>query len=190
VDLGEFGRQFAALLTYAALDPVEGYTSADFQAAIVALPQEGLEEVAQALVHALESAGEQREDYWKNRIIPFWQQVWPRSRDFASNNVARSLAFLCIAAGSEFSSAVDLVADWLFPIEHLDYVVHKLNESGLCARFPETALRLLNAILNDQSLAPQELMQCLEAIAKAKPPLQKDRRHQRLFEYARRRGLS
>jgi hypothetical protein len=190
VDLGEFGRQFAALLTYAALDPVEGFTSADFQAAIVALPQEGLEEVAQALVHALESAGEQREDCWRNRVIPFWQQVWPKSRDFTSNNVARSLAFLCIAAGSEFSSAVDLVADWLLPIEHLDYVVHKLNESGLCARFPETALRLLNAILNDQSLAPQELMQCLEAIAKAKPPLQKDRRHQRLFEYARRRGLS
>jgi hypothetical protein len=29
-DLGEHGRQFAAFLTYAALDPGEGYRSADF----------------------------------------------------------------------------------------------------------------------------------------------------------------
>jgi uncharacterized membrane protein YfcA len=47
----------AAFLTYAALDPVEGYTSADFQAAIAALPHEGLQEVARALSQALESAG-------------------------------------------------------------------------------------------------------------------------------------
>jgi hypothetical protein len=52
-------------VTYAALDPV------DFQSAIGALPQEGLQEAAQALSQALVGAGEQREDYWKNRIQPF-----------------------------------------------------------------------------------------------------------------------
>jgi hypothetical protein len=95
-DLGEHGGQFAAFLTYAAMDPMEGYTSADFQAAIGALPQKGLQEVAQALSQALESAGEQREDYWKNRVQPFWQRVWPKSRDHASNSVAKSLARLCV----------------------------------------------------------------------------------------------
>jgi hypothetical protein len=172
------------------LDPVEGYASADFQAAIVALPQEGLEEVALALMQALESAGEQREDYWRNRVTPFWKQVWPKSRDLASNNIARSLALLCIAAGSEFPSALDTVAVWLCPIEHSDFVVHKLHESELHIRFPEAALRLFNAILNDQSCPPRELVQCLEGIAKAEPSLQKDRRYQCLSEYARRRGLS
>ena len=71
--LGDHGEQFAALLTYAALDPVDGYTPQDFQAAISALPQKGLDESARALARALEGAGEQREDYWKNRILPFWQ---------------------------------------------------------------------------------------------------------------------
>jgi hypothetical protein len=63
-ELGEHSRQFAAFLTYAALDPVDGYTPQDFQSAICALPQEGLQEAAQALAQALEGAGEQREDYW------------------------------------------------------------------------------------------------------------------------------
>ncbi|WIC27921.1 hypothetical protein QM048_06405, partial [Escherichia coli] len=48
----------------------------EFRTAISALPQEGLEVAAQALYQALEGAGDQREEYWKNRVQPFWQQVW------------------------------------------------------------------------------------------------------------------
>ena len=187
-ELGEHGRQFAAFLTYAALDPVEGYTPADFRTAIGALPQHGLHEVARALSQALEGAGEQREDYWKNRVRPFWQEIWPKSRDLSSNSIAESLAVLSIAAGGEFPSALDAVVDWLRPIEHLHHVVHSLHESGLSSCFPETALRLLDAILADQRWAPRELGQCLDAIAKAMPNLQKDHRYQRLAEYVRRHG--
>lgn len=64
-DLGEHRQQFASFLTYAALDPAEGYTVDEFRSAIGKLPQEGLEESAQALSQALESAANQREDYWK-----------------------------------------------------------------------------------------------------------------------------
>jgi hypothetical protein len=185
-DLGEHGRQFSAFLTYAALDPVEEYTWSDFQVAIGALPQEGLREVAQTLSQALESAGDQRAEYWKNRVQVFWQKVWPKSRDLASKNIAESLALLCIAAGDEFPSALAAIIDWLQPIEHPHYVVHRLHGSDLSARFPETALRLLDAILVDQPWPPAEVMQCLEAIAKAMPELRKDRRYERLAEYARR----
>ncbi|NEU95660.1 anti-phage defense-associated sirtuin Dsr1 [Bradyrhizobium uaiense] len=188
-ELGEHGRQFAAFLTYAALDPAEGYTSTDFRTAVGALPQEGLQEVAQALSQALEGAGEQREDYWKNRVRPFWQEVWPKSRDLASKSIAESLAVLSIAAGGEFPSALAAVVDWLRPIEHPHFVVHKLDESGLCARFPEAALRLLDAIVTDQPWAPRELVKCLEAIAQQIPGLRKDKRYQRLAEYARKHGL-
>jgi len=112
-DLGEGGRQFAAFLTYAALDPVESFTLADFRTAVGELPQEGLQEVAQTLSQALESAGEQREDYWKNRVQPFWQYVWPKSSDLVSNRIAESLALLCIAGGGEFPSTVAAIVDWL-----------------------------------------------------------------------------
>ncbi len=190
LELGEGGRQFAALLTYAALDPAEGYTPGDFQNAIGELPQEGLQEVARTLSQALESAGEQREDYWKNRVQPFWHDIWPKSRDLTSNGIAESLSLLCIAGGKEFPSAVATIVDWLRPIEHPHRVVHRLHVSKLSGLFPEAALRLLDAIVADQPWPPRELGQCLAAIAHAMPSLRNDHRYLRLTEYGRRHGLS
>lgn len=187
-ELGEHKRQFAAFLTYAALDPVDNYSYHDFRPAMEALPQEGLQEAAQALVQALEGAGDQCEDYWRHRVHPFWQQVWPKSRNLASNAIAESLARLAIAANGEFPAALSDIYDWLRPIEHPHYVVHRLDESGLAGRFPEDALRLLDAILGNQSWPPRELTKSLETISQVSPELAQDRRYLRLIEYARRRG--
>jgi hypothetical protein len=187
-DLGEHSRQFAAFLTYAGLDPVDGYTHEDFRVAIGALPQEGLQEVSQALSQALEGAGDQREEYWRSRVQPFWQRIWPKSRDLASNSIAESFSRLAIAAGEEFPSALATVGDWLSPLEHPGYIVHRLHESGLCGRFPETALRLLDTILIGQFWVTSELGECLSAIVLADPELVQDRRYQRLREDVRRRG--
>lgn len=183
-ELGKLSGQFVALLTYAALDGVDGYKPEDFQKAIAALPQEGLQEVAQTFAQALEGTGEQRQDYWKNRVHPFWQRVWPKSRELATKRIAESLARLCIAAGDAFPLALETMVDWLQPIEYPSYVVHLLRESGLCLRFPEDALCLLAAILSDQPLIPEELTQCLDAIAQARPKLEQDLRFQRLREHA------
>jgi SIR2-like domain len=190
MDLREHRRQFATFLTYAALNSVDGYSPQDFQTAFSALPPEGLQVAAKALPQALEGAGDKREDFWKNRIQSFWQQIWPKSRELASNGIAESLACMSIAARSEFPSALSSVLTWLLPIEHPHYVVHLLHESRLASRFPEEALRLLNAILNEQPWVPRELSQCLQAIIKASPTLEQDYQYQRLIEYARRLGRS
>ncbi|MBX3590291.1 MAG: SIR2 family protein [Burkholderiaceae bacterium] len=187
-ELGEHAQQFAAFLTYAALGPVDGYTAEDWRAAIGALPKEGLEESAEALAQALEGAGDQREEYWKNRIQPFWQDVWPKLLDLSTAGIAESLARTCIAAGAEFPAALTTVLDWLRPIEHLHSVIHRLHESGLCSRFPVDALRLMAAIVDEQPWGAPELGQCLELILKADASLAQDPGCQRLREYARRRG--
>ena len=188
-DLGEHRQQFAAFLTYSALGPTEGYTVDEFRSAIGALPQEGLEESAQAFSQAVEGAADQREDYWKNRAQPFWQQVWPKSRELATPRIAESLTRLVIAARGEFPAALAAVQDWLQPMEHPDYVVHLLHESGLCRRFPTEALLLLNVVIADQQWAPRELGQCLDEIVQAATHLAQDTRYLRLQEYSRRRGI-
>lgn len=188
-ELGEHSRQFAAFLTYAALDQIDGYTNQDFQEAFQALPQAGLREVAQALSQALDGAGEQREEYWRNRIQPFWQHVWPKSRDLVSNGIAESLARICIAARGEFPAAFLAVKDWLRPIEHPHYVVHLLHESGLSKRFPEDVLSFLDVLLVNQPWAPSELNECLTAIVTVESNLEQDYRFQRLVGYARQHGM-
>lgn len=188
-DLGEHRQQFATFLTYAALGPTEGYTFEEFRDAIGALPQEGLEESAQALAQALESAADQREDYWKNRAQPFLLRIWPKSRDLATSRIAGSLARLAIAARGEFPAALDAVQNWLQPIEHPYYVVHLLNESDICKRFPAESLLLLNAVIHDQQWIPTELVECLDDIALAAPNLVQDARYVKLRETLRRRGI-
>ncbi len=188
-DLGEHRQQFATLLTYAALGPTEGYTEEEFRSAIGTFPQEGLEESALALSQALEGAADQSEDYWKNRAQPFWQQIWPKSRELATQRIAESLTRLVIAARGEFPAALSAVQDWLQPLEHPDYAVHLLQKSGLCSRYPVDALNLLNALISDQPWAPSDLGQCLEDIVQKEPPLVQDPKYQRLCEYIRRRSV-
>lgn len=186
-ELGEQRQQFAAFMTYAALSNIEDYTVDDFRCAISKLPQEGLEESAQALYQALEGSADQRENYWANRIQPFWKEVWPKSRDLATQRIAESLSRLAIAAGGEVTQALASVQDWLQPIEHPDHIVHLLSESGLCVKSPADALQLLSAIIDDQQWVPRELDKCLGEIGNASRQLVHDARFKSLQEYRRKR---
>lgn len=186
--LGAYREQFATFLTYAALGPAEGYTVAEFRSAINALPQDGLEKSAQALSRALDGAADQREDYWRNRAQPFWQEIWPKTCDKATPRIAESLARLLISAGGEFPAAFEAVQDWLQPIDYPDNVVRRLYESKLCKRFPVEALSLLKKLISDQQWTPGNLGECLDEIKQASPQLEHDPQYNKLREYIRRRG--
>ncbi|QQS03374.1 MAG: SIR2 family protein [Fibrobacterota bacterium] len=187
-ELGESRHQFSAFLTYAALGPTEGYTTEEFRTAIGALPPEGLEESAQALFQAVESAGDRCEEFWKNRAHPFWQQVWPKSRDAATPRISESLVRLSIAARGEFPAALAAVQNWLQAIDHSHYIVHLLAGSSLCKQFPSEALLLLHLVIVEEPWISGELGQCLDDIMQAAPQLSQDTRYKRLREYFRRRG--
>ena len=183
MDLGEFRQQYPAVLTYAALACTDKDEATEFRSAFKALPEEGLQEAARTLSQALENAGAQREDYWDNRIRPFWQDIWPKSLDFASVGIAELLALMSIAAGEKFPDAVDLIHGWLRPLEYPHYVVHRLQENDFCARFPNATLRLLDAVISDQTRSLPELEQCLTNILQAMPEIQNDPRYRRLKGY-------
>jgi hypothetical protein len=186
-ELREHGSHYAAILTYAALDPADTFTIAEVREATQALPPDGLNEVADTLVHSLEGSGEQRQAYWTNRVHPYWQRVWPQSREFASKRIAEQLARLSIAAGSAFPQALAAVHSWLQPVDHPFYIIHLLHESGLCTEFPQESLKLLAAIIENQQWPPPELRACLDAIAQKWPDSLGDAVYQRLMEYARRK---
>jgi hypothetical protein len=183
--LGGYKEQFAAFLISTALDPGDSFTVKQLVDAIRAFPADGLCESAQALVWAQESAGDQRENYWKTRVLPLWEKIRPEFNDQVSKDSADSLALLCIAAGGEFPSAMKAIGNWLRVVQYPDYVIHRLWDSGLSDRFPEDALQLLFVTVGDQ---PSELRQCLDAISDANSDLRWDHRYMKLDELARRFG--
>ncbi len=187
--LGKHNQQYAVSVTYAALGMIEGISKDEYRTAFESIPQDGIEEVAQALYQALDGSGEQREEYWKNRCLPFWRNIWPKDRKRASSRISEYLTQLCIAARNEFPSALSAVNGWIKPIEHPDYIVHLLAASELNTRYPEHALALLHAIIEDQPWATKKVRTCLDAITVANPQLVEDPRYKRLETYYRRRGM-
>jgi hypothetical protein len=181
-ELGEHSRQYVAILTYAGLEPRDIFTNAELREAIGALPQEGLNECAHSMTQALESADEQREQYWKNRIYPFWKNIWPKSNQFMSKAISGHLANMAIAARREFPAALSMIKDWLQSIDHPSHTIRLLQESGLCTQFPKDSLALLDAIVDDQTWCHDELVKCLNAIEKAWPEASHDYRYKRLMD--------
>lgn len=178
--------QYASLLTFAALDPSDLFSTAELAVATRALPPDGLHDAAQALVNALEGAGDQTPEYWANRVVPYLHKIWPKSQDNLTKPISEMFGHLCVAAQDSFPEAVTLTHAWLQPIEHPDYVVHRLHAAGLCSQFPESALDFLDLLIGGQAQwPPMTLGECLQQIRTASPALEADARHENLMRYVR-----
>lgn len=184
-ELKEHKHQFATLLTYASLEPMEDFTTNELRDAVASLPQEGLDVIARTLSQALEGAGRQREEYWRNRVVPFWHHVWPKSRALITERISNSLANLVVSAGSEFPTARALVNDWLVPINFPHGELLRLQQAGHCKNFPRDALRFLSAIIDKQQWINDELARCLDEAVQADPQLKYDRSYIRLQDLCR-----
>src|SRR5690606_19756258 len=185
--LGKHDGQYAALLTFAALDPGDTFTTAELGRATRALPSDGLHDAAQALVRALEGAGNQRADYWANRVAPYLRSIWPKTREHTSPNIAESLGRLCVAAQDAFPEAFTMLRAWLQPPAHPGFLVHQLHEADLCRQFPQPSLDFLDLVIGEQAQwPPGDLGACLEQIRNVDPALENDARYERLLAYLRR----
>jgi hypothetical protein len=189
--LGKHAEQFAAFLTFTALDQGETFTTKELAHATSALPPEGLQSAAQTLVRALEGAGEQRGAYWRHRMLPYFESVWPKSREVINPAVSESLARLCVAAKEAFPEAFDRLQHWLNPVTYPDYLINQLSASTFCSDSPSHVLAFLTRIIGDNvQWLPKELRQCLDEIQLADQTLGKDRRYIRLNNLLRQRGIS
>ena len=189
--LGKHGGQYASLLTFAALDLDGTFTTTDLAGATRALPPKGLHGVAQTLVRMLEGAGDQRNDYWSNRVKPYLHTIWPKTRDNISPSIAESLGRLCIAAQGSFPDALSMLRPWLQPPASPDYLVHMLHKAGICERFPGEALEFLSLVIGSHSQwPPNDLSACLNKIKTAAPELETDWRFEQLRVYLLQRGRS
>lgn len=106
-----------------------------------------VDNAAQTLVRLLEGAGEQRTEYWHNRIVPYLRHIWPKSREVVTPAISESFARLCIAADNAFPDAVGALRHWLQPLRYPEFIVGLLDEAKLCERFPNEATAFLDRVL-------------------------------------------
>ena len=188
--LGKYGENYASLLTFVALDQGEAFSKRELKAATRTLPSEGLGYVANSLAIALSGAGNQRIEYWKNRIIPYLDSIWPRSIDIVIPGILESFALLCIRAGDAFPEATNKLKAWLqHPVDdphkthRANRVIRELAEANLGSQFPDEALMLLDSLKlssDDAWLLSDRLSECLSTIRSGRPSLETDSRFQKL----------
>jgi len=189
-ELGPCGRQYASLLTYAGLEGVSAISRAELAAAMSNLPADGLARIAQTLVQALQSAGEQRAEYWHNRVRPFLHFIWPKSTAARTQAIKKSFAQLSIASGNAFPEAVAELRYWLGPLDQPDLILDEFRENRFAERFPRESLEYLDLVLLQGSFLTlvRQLAECLDAIRQRLPELGTDPRLQKLETIVRQRG--
>lgn len=188
-DIGKHGRQYVTFLTFASLFKPDEFSNLDFRKAIELLPQEGLIEVVRALYQAFEGAADKQNEYLENRIIPFWNKIWPKYNDNISPDISQTLTRLCIKTADKFPAVVKLFYDWLIPFQHIHLVLKELLNSGLLPKFPRESLNLLGKIIDNQPWPTDNLRPCLDSISKADPNLLEDNSYKRIDKYLRGKNL-
>ena len=189
LQLGRHREQYASRLTFAGLEPGDIFRSRELTLAMQILPQEALDHAADTLFRTVDSAGDQRADYWKNRAAPFLASIWPKTPDAVSVEIAESFARACIAAGDAFPEALAQTRSWLRPLQFPDRIAHPIREAKLDTRLPEAALELLDRVVGKAAQGYfLDLPKCLKAIRSARPELERDQRFARLQEVLRING--
>ena len=188
-ELGRPAPRYSSLLTFAALDPGGVFTRRDLARATSRLSQEGKNNAADTLVRALAGAGEQRTDYWRNRVAPYLRYVWPKTQEIASASIAKSFARVCIEAQDAFPEALREIRQWLNGLAFPERVVRRLHEDSLDERFPEATLEFLDRIVVEEGrFPPRDLGTCLQAIRARIPNIEANPGFRRLAEYLRAHG--
>ena len=185
-ELGRAAEQYAALLTFAALNPSDTFLSGELKEATGALPDTGLVIASRTLQQSMESAGSQQVASWENRIAPYLDSIWPTAGARKTKEISAGLADLCVKAGDAFPLAVERLEDWFQPLSEHWGCVYELHESDLCRRFPRPALKFLDALIGSELLYLREnLSDCLQQIREADSSLEQDPRFRRLSDLAR-----
>lgn len=190
-ELGRLDKHYAALLAWASLEMRDLFQENELAEAMNVLPDQAKVQVAEALVEALDSAGDQRAEYWENRVRPYLNStIWPKSNEVRTPEMSECMARLCVAAGKAFPTALDELRVWLQPLKHHGHVVYRLHQAGLCPQFPEETLEFLSLITDrDSPVWPSPtLKECLDSIAQTRSDLRNAPRYQELSRYLARFG--
>ena len=112
--------------------------------------KESLKGIAQYIERSLSEGTHQKDQYWKNRIKPFFMNAWPRDAKSLDPEISQSFALMCIALGEEFEQAVESIKNILthFDIQSL---LGELKETPHIEKHPCTTFDLLATVFDTQA---------------------------------------
>lgn len=180
--LGKHHQQFASLLVWTMMEVADVQEAKVLSKALNLLPPLGLAHAADTLSQAIVQRKETLDDYLVHRVRRVYPGPWPKSAISRSTDEARAIALFCVRTGEQFPTWVRDSRPFLQPFRDIHLVVTELHQSGLCTRFPDSALELLLQFVPDVPYPADDLSKCLTEIKKKQPKVMRQKRFHRLWE--------
>ena len=139
-------------------------------------------------IFCLNDVGRKERNGWRERVIPFIDNAWPRERKFKTTDMVSAWVTLLGGTGDDFPVVLNCVRSFLVPTKREGFWLHRFTREGadeepLTAKHPCSVLELLHAIIpNDPMLVPYDLSSILEIIRETNPSLTRNAKYVRLID--------
>lgn len=140
-------KQYTRFLTYIALGEASVFSSSDLREVFARLSAEHLETVSETLFRALQSSGEQQEEYLTNRVIPFVKSFWPSKPEARTTKTFQYFAQMAAVSRNGFAEAFACFKNHLGQTTEFSYLLHLLGDGGLAVDHPSEVLAVLDATI-------------------------------------------
>ena len=117
--------------------------------------------------------------FWRDTLVLFFENVWPKEREFLDVSLTDSFIGLVIAAGDEFPAALKRLKPYMVPFDGGSHGLHFISSSQAPEKFPDDVLSLLWKVCGPDSRGTfYMLSDIIDRLTKADPRLEVDRRMQ------------
>ena len=117
--------------------------------------------------------------FWRGKLVLFFENVWPKGREFLDVSLTDSFIGLVIAAGDEFPAALKRLKPYMVPFDGGSHGLHFISSSQAPEKFPDDVLFLLWKVCGPDSRGTfYMLSDIIDRLTKADPRLEVDRRMQ------------
>ncbi|MGZ8236442.1 MAG: SIR2 family protein [Methylobacter sp.] len=165
------------------------YSIKEQQNVLNSIGQEGLKAIARFVELSLGKDTQQNDQYWKNRIKPFFINAWPKEAKFLCPEISSSFVVMSLALDGEFESALESIKSILTPFD-IDWFLTKLKESQHIEKHPWIAFDLIATVFDtnvEQCWFVDDLREIINSLVENCPDLKCDPRYVKIEQFLKKK---
>lgn len=187
-ELGKKTEVIFKLFAFICFESTTLYRIEEQQKVLNAIGQEGLKTIARFIEQTMGEKSQQNDQYWKNRIKPFFINAWPKENKFLCSEISQSFAVMSLSLDDEFGNAVESIKSIFTPF-NIVWFLRKLNQSQHIEKHPLTVFDLLATVFDtniERYGFVNDLREVIASLIDKCPDIKNDPRYVKIEQFLKR----